>query len=113
MVLRNQKSKESRRDERVATVLPVKVGAEIGLTRDVSATGVYFEVASGLEIGSEIEFSVELDAGSEKMFAQKVVLSCRGKIVRTEAHGKRTGVAVKIIESALERVADSGDADSN
>jgi hypothetical protein len=42
---------------------------------------------------------VELDAPGRKM-----MLKCRGEIVRVEPHGERVGVAVKIEESVLEAV---------
>lgn len=68
----------------------------MGITRDVSATGVYFETDANLTLGATIEFSVELDTPGGKR-----VLKCLGQIVRTEALDHRVGAAVKILDSTL------------
>lgn len=69
----------------------------IGLTRDVSASGISFEVDANYTTGSEINFIIEMEAFNEKMFWK-----CKGSIVRTEAHGQKISVAVKITESVME-----------
>lgn len=88
---------EKRRDERVATALPVDLGTATGITRDVSASGVFFETDATYAVGSEISFAVELDTPGGKM-----ILRCKGEIVRIEPRDARVGVAVKITESTLE-----------
>lgn len=76
--------------------LPVNIGIARGVTRDVSASGVFFETSATLDIGSAISFTVEFDAPSGKM-----ELKCSGVIVRTETHEDGVGVAVKITESSM------------
>ena len=88
-----------RREDRVSTALPVRLDKASGLTSDVSATGICFEVDASYKTGSEISFIVELDTGIEKM-----LLNCRGRIVRTEEHGRKKTVAVKLVESVLHAV---------
>lgn len=89
-----------RKEERVETELPVRVGWVRGTTRDISASGVFFETDAAYTTGSEINFSVELnDAPGGKM-----MLKCRGRIVRVEDRGGKIGVAAAIVESRLEPV---------
>lgn len=83
-----------RENERVYAEIPVRVSEQIGLTRDVSASGIFFEIDDFNEIGTEISFELELDTPSGKMTLQAV-----GNIVRTESRGQKTGVAVKIVDS--------------
>lgn len=86
-----------RKEERVSASLPVDLGNATGITRDVSASGVYFEVDATYALGSEIGFAVELDTSSGKM-----ILRCEGEIVRIEPRDKRVGVAVRIFDSTIE-----------
>lgn len=88
---------EHRRSERVPTELPVDLGTAKGTTRDVSATGIFFETDASYRFGSSISFAVELDTPAGKM-----LMKCQGEIVRIEPRLERVGVAVKITESKLE-----------
>src|SRR5262245_26301347 len=87
---------EQRREERIQAVLPVKLGNGMGLTRDVSASGVYFETDSALAAGSPITFSVDIETPGGAM-----VLWCRGQVVRVDQRGKLQGIAVRIVESTV------------
>ncbi len=87
------------REERVRTALPVHLDRGTGITRDVSASGVFFETDTNYTAGSEISFSIELDSPGGKM-----MLRCQGQIVRVEHRDGKVGVAAKIIESRLEPV---------
>jgi hypothetical protein len=90
---------EQRTEERVFTALPVDLGNGTGVTRDVSASGIFFEIDSNYRLGSAIEFVVEMHTPGGKM-----LLKCEGEIVRIEPRGPRVGVAVKITTSSLEPV---------
>ncbi|HXK39442.1 MAG TPA: PilZ domain-containing protein, partial [Candidatus Paceibacterota bacterium] len=94
-----QPVQDKRRNERILTALPVDLGTATATTRDVSASGVFFEIDASFALGSEIEFTVELDTPGGKM-----MLKCEGEIVRIEPRGTRVGVAVKLTESAIEPV---------
>ena|SRR4030066_2478560 len=89
-----------RREERIVTALPVKLGEAIGLTRDVSAAGIFFEIDAACTVGSDISFGLELETPTGN-----IMLKCKGSIVRTESRNNRFGVAVKISESAMEAMA--------
>ena len=48
---------EKRKGERVCTALPVAVGGTMGVTRDVSASGVFFEMDTLFAVGSLASYS--------------------------------------------------------
>ena len=89
---------EKRRHERIHIALPVFLKDATGITRDVSASGVFFWTASACEPGELIGFEVELRRPVGKM-----KLKCRGDVIRTESRDASIGVAVKITESAMEQ----------
>ena len=95
----DQREQEKRKDERIFTALPVELGTATGITRDVSASGVFFETEATYALGSEIRFAVELGTPGGRM-----VLKCEGEIVRIEPREARVGVAVRIIKSTIEVV---------
>lgn len=96
-ITKQELEKQKRKEERVSTELPVYLGGTIGKTRDVSASGILFETDASYALNSSISFAVELDTSGGKM-----VLRCRGDIVRIEPKGKKVNVAVKITQSTLE-----------
>ena len=89
---------EKRRGPRIQTALPVFLKNTQGITRDVSATGVYFWTSESVcALGELISLSVEL-----KRPAGKMLLKCQGDVVRTETSAGAFGVALKITSSAME-----------
>ena len=90
---------EQRRDERVPAALRVSVDGAVGLTRDVSASGIFFETDAAYAPGSDIRFTVDIGTPGGDM-----VLSCHGNIVRVEHRGSKVGVAVRITESDIRPV---------
>ena len=79
------------RNKRIAAQLPVAVGKEQGSTRDISATGMFVIMSNHQEMGSLIDFTVNLDTS-----AGKVTLHCKGEIVRVEDVNGRLGVGIKV-----------------
>ena len=89
---------EKRGKQRIRTKLPVFLKNTEGVTRDVSASGIYFWTSeSACVFGELISFSVEVKRPEGRM-----MLKCQGDVVRTEPRTAEIGVAVKIIESAME-----------
>lgn len=92
---------ENRKEERVRAALHVRLGDDASATtRDVSASGIFFETDASFPLSSSISFAIELDAAGGKM-----VMNCRGEIVRVERSDRRVGVAVRIVESSLRAAA--------
>ena len=90
-------NQDKRKEERVSTILPVSVGSTAGIVRDVSASGIFFEIDANYTLGSSISFAVKLDTPSGYMN-----LKCLGEIVRIEPRESKVGVGVRIKESVME-----------
>jgi len=89
--------KVKRSEERVSATRPVRLERGTGITRNVSASGVFFETNVDYAPGSEISFAIELDGPQGKM-----MFRCKGQIVRVEHRDGKVGVAAKIVDSTLE-----------
>jgi len=89
--------REKREGQRVATTLPVYLKSVEGVTRDVSASGIFFWTSDAVCVPGElISFSVNLERPDGRM-----TLRCQGDVVRTEPHATSIGVAVKITDSMM------------
>ncbi|WP_158081271.1 PilZ domain-containing protein [Rhodoferax fermentans] len=80
--------------DRVLSELPVEIGGVAGLTRNVSATGVYLETTLDQTPGSRVRFVVEVNVKGELL---KMV--CAGEVTRVEHKAGTVGVAVKLTSS--------------
>jgi hypothetical protein len=89
---------EKRRHQRIHIALPVVLKDATGVTRDVSASGMFFWTAGDCTPGDLIGFEVEL-----RRVGGNMRLKCQGDVIRTESGSARVGVAVKITESAMEQ----------
>ena len=92
---------DRRKDQRIHTAFPVRLENATGITRDVSASGVFFFfwAGGGWAPGERISFAVEI---SRPVGTMK--LNCQGEIIRTESRDAMVGVAVRVTESAMQRV---------
>lgn len=98
-------SEERRRAQRFPLDLPLEVKWHVvegelnqpTITRDISASGLYFQLNHEMEPNSKVEFFVRLHM--EGAPAGGVMLHCVGSVVRvepTEADPHRVGVAARI-----------------
>jgi hypothetical protein len=88
-----------RAEERVNAKLPVEFEHGKGITRDVSASGVFFETNAACELGSELDFALEFDSPGGPL-----LLRCKGTVVRVEQRDGKMGIAAKITESCFEEL---------
>ena len=70
-----------RRQRRTITELPTSIGGNQGLTRDISASGLFIVQMSAQEVGSRIDFTVDLDTVSGKL-----KLCCERNVSMTLLH---------------------------
>jgi hypothetical protein len=80
--------------DRFVSELPVEFSGARGLTRNVSATGVYFETTVDQLPDSKVRFVVDVVVHGE---ALKMV--CSGQVVRVEHKTGTVGIAVKLASS--------------
>lgn len=80
--------------DRFNTELAVEMAGVPGLTRNISASGIYFETESAQVPGSRVCFTVEVHARGEKF-----KLACEGEVVRVDRCGGVLGIAAKLERS--------------
>jgi hypothetical protein len=86
---------ERRAHLRIPIAQPVFLENATGFTQDVSASGVFFWISGGsYKVGDQISFSLEMSRPEGR-----VMIKCRGVVVRTEQNETRLGVAVKFTET--------------
>jgi hypothetical protein len=87
-----------RADVRVNSILPVMVNGIAGKTRDISASGIFFEIDEcANDLGSSIHFSVQLDTPGGV-----INLVCEGKVVRIENRDGKLCIAAKTISQTMQ-----------
>ena len=87
-----------RADARIHGALPVMVNGVAGKARDISASGIFFEIDEcANDLGSLIQFSVQLDTPGGG-----INLLCEGKVVRIEKRDCKLCIAAKIISQTMQ-----------
>ena len=89
------------RAERISTIKPIAVEraedeVKLGLTQDISTSGIYFECNLDRAIGSKIRFAINLDLPDGHL-----TLDCIGEIVRIDNKGDKNLIAAKIVQSTI------------
>ncbi|WP_342130764.1 PilZ domain-containing protein [Hydrogenophaga sp. OTU3427] len=89
---------DQRSEPREPVSLPVTSGqGGLGVTRDISASGLFLQT-DGLQVmGSLIELEIALDTPGGPM-----KLCATGEVVRVEVKDGKTGVGLKFVASRLE-----------
>lgn len=88
-----------RREERIEAALAVLLESGSGVTRNVSASGVYFETEAPLAEGAPLRFSLRFDDQP----GGPLILRCEARIVRLEERDGKFGVGAEITSSSFER----------
>ena len=78
---------ERRKGERFKVALPVQLNDGIGITCDISTSGIFFETESAHSVGETIRLSVNFEHES---------LQCEARVVRVEPRNGQFGVAVEL-----------------
>jgi hypothetical protein len=84
---------ERRKDHRFKGKLDLEFQKGTGVTRDFSASGVYFETDQSFTLAEPIEFFLNLEHSG---LGPLVRFRCLGEVVRVEPAGEKTCVAVAI-----------------
>lgn len=97
-VVSKRLAREKRREGRLPATRPVRLDRGIGVTRNISASGVFFETNVEYAEGSEIGFAIALDG----LQGEKLMLESCGEVVRVERRAGKVGIAARIVSSKLE-----------
>jgi hypothetical protein len=87
------------RSKRYPTELSTTVNGVAGVTRNVSATGLYIVQDQQCYAGSRIDFWVDLDTPGGQL-----KLCCEGEVIRIERIDERFGIAVKILSQVMKKI---------
>ena len=93
---------ERREAQRFEVTLEVKFEGGRGLTRDVSASGMFFTTELPFRVGAPIRFTLVLEHAHP---GGPHEVTCEGRVVRVEPGTQTHGVAVSIDSSDIGRVA--------
>jgi hypothetical protein len=96
---------ERRKAPRFQVALRVELPAGTGITRDLSASGVFFETDLVFALGQVIQFALVFEHIDPR---QPVRLRCQGQVVRVERRNDTLGVAVAITAYRLDALAHGG-----
>lgn len=89
---------DQRSEPREPVALPVTSRhGDIGVTRDISASGLFLQVDGLQAIGSLIDLEIALDTPGGPMR-----LHATGEVVRVEVNDGKTGVGLRFVASRLE-----------
>ena len=89
---------EQRKEERVRAALRVQLADNrVGVTRDVSASGIFFETLASYAAENPISFTIEIPGPAGSM-----LLTCRAEIIRVERRDAQLGIAAKFLETRLQ-----------
>jgi hypothetical protein len=87
--------RDRRQTHRIAVQLPLELENGKGVTRDVSASGVFFLTDVSFSIGTPITFCLLLEQVDP---LGPLRVRCQGQVVRLECCKGKAGVAVAISE---------------
>ena len=84
---------EKRSSQRLQVEIPVYIGQEETISRDVSCCGIYFQTDQPFVEGDDLNFSLELIYA---LPGKQIKIDCQGEAVRIEQRGEKFGIAAKI-----------------
>ena len=84
---------EKRASQRIRVEVPVYIGQEEAVTRDISWAGIYFLTDQAFAEGGGLNFSLDL---TYTMPGKPIKLDCQGEVIRVEQHDGKFGIAAKI-----------------
>jgi hypothetical protein len=96
---------DRRKAPRFQVALRVELQEGTGITRDLSACGVFFETDCVFALGDVIQFAIILEHIDP---CRPLRLQCRGRVVRVEQRGDTMGVAAVITAYQFDTRAHSG-----
>jgi len=95
--------RSQRSADRYVSELPIEINGAQGVTRNISATGVYFETTVEPAPGSKVHFTVDVIVEGEPL---KMV--CTGEVVRVDHKEGTVGIAVKLANSFFANIDQPG-----
>lgn len=86
-------SDDKRASQRIRVEVPVYIGQEKAVTRDISWAGIYFLTDQPFVEGGALSFSLDLAYAQP---GKPIKLDCQGEVISVEQLGDKSGIAAKI-----------------
>ena len=92
-------TEEKRKEERTVIELPLAFDDVKGVTRNLSASGMFFwtDSSPAFAVGDRVAITLEVIRSG-----RKIKPKCEAEIVRIEPRGKHTGVGLRIVEPEVD-----------
>ena len=87
------RTEDKRASQRIQVEVPVYIGQEKAVTRDISWSGIYFLTDQSFVEGGALSFSLDL---TYALPGKPIKLDCQGEVIRVEQRGEKFGIAAKI-----------------
>jgi hypothetical protein len=84
---------ENRSSKRIQVEVPVYIGQEKAISRDVSWSGIYILTEQPFEQGCKLTFALDL---AYALPDKPIKLDCQGEVIRVEQQGLKYGIAARI-----------------
>lgn len=84
------------RTPRYETELAVTMGDETGITKNISASGIYFEMDAHMQPGQQVSLVIDLNVVGRQM-----KWSCTAEVVREDHRNNRRGYGARILRQEL------------
>jgi len=94
--MRKQAEKHQPRAERIESNIPLQINGMSSIAKDISATGIFFELDQTHEIGSKIQFQLDISTPGGPL-----VVLCEAQVTRVVKKDGQFGIGAKILNQQI------------
>ena len=94
--MRKQAEKHQPRAERIESNIPLQINGMSSIAKDISATGIFFELDETHEIGSKIQFQLDISTPGGPL-----VVLCEAQVTRVVKKDGQFGIGAKILNQEI------------
>jgi hypothetical protein len=94
--MRQNNTKHRIRAERIESNIPLHINGSVTTAKDISATGIFFELDQTHEIGSKIKFHLDLATPGGPL-----MMICEAQIMRVVNKDGQFGIGAKILNQEI------------
>ncbi|QWE11736.1 PilZ domain-containing protein [Polynucleobacter sp. AP-Titi-500A-B4] len=96
MSVRQQIKKHQPRAERIESNIPLQINGLVTSAKDISATGIFFELDETHEVGSKIQFQLDIRTPGGPL-----VVICEAQVTRVVKKNGQFGIGAKILNQEI------------
>lgn len=88
-----QEYSHKRETNRIPLEIPIQIGGDQAVSRDISLSGIYFKTTKEFQPGESIQFEFRLGFAAP---GKSLLLDCQGEVLRVEKLKNEYGIAASI-----------------